>query len=392
MNYALVEKNRVFLVKKGVEHSVFIPTDTGLRKSILDATRTVRTHFELTGFHDYSMQPQGPEFKAVRTGYLVTSSTLIPSYVSLYRPVTKKGDPRMWFRRLAELAGANDHIAILIYANNAYLFNLSRMDLEYELYAGSSAGHMLAEIIGRANPIALELLNKLQQLASYPIPAVVHGDTAVGMAVEHALGILPNPSKEPDYRGIELKSFRSRKAGSQSNRVNLFAQVADWSISRLKSSREILDTYGYEVGAERKLYCTVSARGANSQGLCFFVEPVDDLVKERHVSHNGVTDVAAWRGETLRQRLKEKHAETFWIEADSVYVAGVEHFILRKIRHTRGPLLTQIMPLIESGIITMDHLIKRNALGRVSEKGPLFKILPQDLNKLFPEEVEYVLR
>src|SRR5690606_34943614 len=307
MNYALVEKNRAFLVKKGVEHSVFVPTETGLRKSILDATRTVRTHFELTGFHDYSMQPQGPEFKAVRTGYLVTSSTLIPSYVSLYRPVTKKGDPRMWFRRLAELAGANDHIAILIYANNAYLFNLSRMDLEYELYAGSSAGHMLAEIIGRANPIALELLNKLQQLAPYPIPAVVHGDTAVGMAVENALGILPNPSKEPDYRGIELKSFRTKKAGSQVNRVNLFAQVADWSISQLKSSREILNVYGYEVGAERKLYCTVSARGVNSQGLYFLVEPVDDLVKECHVSYNGGTEVAAWRGATLRQRLKEKH-------------------------------------------------------------------------------------
>lgn len=40
----------------------------------------------------------------------------------------------------------------------------------------------------------------------------------------------------------------------------------------------------------------------------------------------------------------------------------------------------------------MDHLIKRNAKGRVSEKRPLFKIFPQDLDKLFPEEVEYFFK
>lgn len=58
-----VEKNKAFLVKKGVEHSVFIPTETGLRKSILDATQEVRTHFDLVGFHDYSRQGQGESTK-----------------------------------------------------------------------------------------------------------------------------------------------------------------------------------------------------------------------------------------------------------------------------------------------------------------------------------------
>jgi len=39
----------------------------------------------------------------------------------------------------------------------------------------------------------------------------------------------------------------------------------------------------------------------------------------------------------------------------------------------------------------MDHLIKRNAKGRVSEKGPSFKISPQNLDLLFPSPVEYDL-
>lgn len=116
------------------------------------------------------------------------------------------------------------------------------------------------------------------------------------MAVEHALGILANSSKEPDYFGIELKSSRIKKRVSQSTRVNLFAQVADWSISQLKSSASILDAYGYETGNERKLYCTVSAKGTNSQGLYFFVELEEDLVKERHIEDEVIFDVAMWRG------------------------------------------------------------------------------------------------
>lgn len=252
-------------------------------------------------------------------------------------------------------------------------------------------GEVLAEILGKNNPVAQELLERLRYIAQQPIPAIIHGDTAVGMAVEHALGIPPNSNKEPDYFGIELKSSRSKKRVSQSTRVNLFAQVADWSISQLKSSAAILDAYGYETNGERKLYCTVSAKGTNSQGLYFFVEMEEDLVKERHIRDERISEVAMWRGEKLRERLKEKHTETFWIEAEASVVNGIEHFLLKKVRHTRGPLLTQIVPLIAEGVITMDHLIKRNTKGRVSEKGPLFKIFPQDLDKLFPEEVEYVL-
>ncbi|WP_419179400.1 MvaI/BcnI family restriction endonuclease [Providencia stuartii] len=50
------------------------------------------------------------------------------------------------------------------------------------------------------------------------------------------------------------------------------------------------------------------------------------------------------------------------------------------------------MPLLESGTITMDHLIKRSAKnGRVTEKGPLFKINSRDLSLIFPEPVKYSL-
>ncbi len=59
--------------------------------------------------------------------------------------------------------------------------------------------------------------------------------------------------------------------------------------------------------------------------------------------------------------------------------------------HTRKPILSQFDLLVEQGIITMDHLIKRNSKGKTVEKGPLFKIKPQCVGLLFPPSKTYDL-
>lgn len=70
------------------------------------------------------------------------------------------------------------------------------------------------------------------------------------------------------------------------------------------------------------------------------------------------------------------------------------YFILWLIvTHTKSPVVSQLMPLIQSGVITMDHLIKKSGkTNRVSEKGPLFKINKRELDLLFPEPVTYSLK
>jgi len=172
--------------------------------------------------------------------------------------------------------------------------------------------------------------------------------------------------------------------------------VANWSNSHCKSSAEILDKYGYQREKDFKLYCTLSTQQKNSQGLKFEIR--DDLLCEIHeyISPKGCEikkqDVAIWNGSTLRSRLHEKHSETFWIEAESTFINGEEYFNLKSVIHTKMPLLNQLMPLIENGVITMDHLIKRNAKNnRVSEKGPLFKIDKRNLELLFPKPIKYTL-
>ncbi|MDW3188962.1 MvaI/BcnI family restriction endonuclease [Vibrio sp. Vb0932] len=379
-----VTQNKKQLTKVGVEFSLFEPTITGLKKSILDATQTVRTHFELEGFHFYGEQSQGPDNKVMKDACFLTDDKIIPSKASLYRPKTKKGDPRMWFKGLPAYANPGDQIAIIIHDGMPHLINLTTSDIERSLTQTSSfIKEFLKKISDQHNSVANELLAKIKEIAKFPFPALRKGDTAIGYTLETMLGIDANSSKEPDYKGIELKSGRGTK-----NRTTLFAQVADWSKSPCKKSAEILNKYGYERGDDFKLYCTVTTQRENSQGLSFIYDQSNDELQEWH---NKQELVAVWPGELLRKRLKEKHAETFWVEAKSEIIDGVEHFQIHRITHTRSPIASQLMPLIQSGVITMDHLIKRNTKGRVSEKGPLFKMNKSDLELLFPEPITYQL-
>jgi hypothetical protein len=296
--------------------------------------------------------------------------------------VTKNGDPRIWFTRLPDFAKPNDKLAIVVHKNKLFVFNFSRV--LYEALPKETDGYkQLLEIFRDSNNIADELLALLVEIAKNPIKADVKGDTAVGMAVEKALKISANSSKNPDYKGIELKSGRLGKS-----RTTLFAQVADWELSPCTSSAQILDKYGYQREGAFKLYCTLSTKTTNSQGLKFKFDEKAEQLLECH----GKDVVAIWPADILKKRLLEKHAETFWIGAESVEINGEEHFNLKSVTHTQKPLEGQLIPLIESGVITMDHLIKRVELtGRTSEKGPLFKIKKRDLKLLFPEPRTYSL-
>jgi len=377
-----VLNNKRKLVAIGQDFATFEPTATGLKKSILDATQPVRTLFSEAGFHDYDSQGQGADHKVMKKAIFISQDQITETTVSLYRPNTKMGDPRMWFRGLGKFAKAGAQVSLSIAGDDVLLINLSDVDLHED---NSPVIAKLLELIPNDDSVAKELLEKLKVLAKgEPLKATVKGSTAVGRAIETALGIDINSSKEPDYEGIELKSGRGGN-----NRTTLFAQVADWKVSPLKRSAEILDQFGYYRDDDFKLYCTLSARKPNSQGLQFNYEEKSDQLVE---IHGDFGDVAVWPGKLLRSRLLEKHKETFWIQAESVDIDGIEHFKLISVTHTKNPMSNQLMPLLRDGIITMDHLIKRRAKdGRVSEKGPLFKMNKKDLSLLFPEPKHYHL-
>ena len=378
----IVSANKKLLVSKGIDFVTFEPTPTGLKKSILDATHPVRHSFRNAGFHDYDSQGQGPEHKVMKTALFVGNNECKNTSMSLYRPVTKQGDPRMWFRGLGGFAEAGDQVALIFADEHLVLVNLSSLLL---VESGSELTK-LQELLPNDESVAIELLNKLKVIAKGGlIKASLKGSTAIGMAVEDALGVSPNSSKLPDYKGIELKAGRSG-----GNRTTLFAQVADWKVSPLKSSAAILDAFGYQREDDFKLYCTISSKRPNSQGLQFAYDEKNNQLVEYHHEQG---EVAFWPADLLRGRLLEKHKETFWIDAESIEIDGHEYFKLKSVTHTKNPMINQLMPLLADGTITMDHLIKRKGgdKPKVSEKGPLFKMNKKDLALLFPTPIKYNL-
>jgi hypothetical protein len=377
------------LTKNQVSLTLIEPTETGLKKSIMDATGSVRSFLKSEDIHDYELQKQGAESKILIPTVIHTGFKTIKSKSSLYRPLTKNGDPRIWFYSLTKVADPNDIIAITYFDDTFQVFNLSKLDVR-ELIISSIQNpfqDLINAINTTENQVAFELLTMLRKIASAgPIPSMVDADTSVGRTLETALGIDINSSKKPDYKGIELKSFRN----SRTNRKNLFAQVPDWKLSKLKSSGQILDAFGYQREEDFKLYCTVSTITRNSQGLNLRIDSdIKQLIENSDKPEVG--DFVVWTLDKLHNRLREKHKETFWVEAESTKINNREHFQYKLVEHTKKPITTQFDLLIEQGIITLDHLIKRTKSGGAKEKGPIFKIKPKGIELLFPPSESYSL-
>lgn len=384
------EQNKIkLLTKNQVSLTLIEPTETGLKKSIMDATGSVRNFLKSKNIHDYDLQGQGPDNKILIPTIFHTGFKIIKSRASLYRPLTKSGDPRIWFYGLTKIADPNDIIATTYFDGVFQVFNLTKLDIK-ELI-NSSIHNPLQELINEINTIenevALELLAMLRKIArGGPIPSLVDADTSVGRTLETALGISINSSKQPDYKGIELKSYRNNRT----NRKNLFAQVPEWKLSKFKSSAEILNAFGYERDNDFKLYCTVSAITRNSQGLSLRIDnDIKQLIENSDKPEVG--DFVVWTLDKLHSRLIEKHKETFWIEAESTRINDCEYFQYKLVEHTKKPIISQFDLLIEQGIITLDHLIKRTKTGGAKEKGPIFKIKPEGIELLFPPSEIYNL-
>jgi hypothetical protein len=377
------------LTKNQVSLTLIEPTETGLKKSIMDATGSVRSYLKSENIHDYELQQQGTESKVMIPTIIHQGFKTIKSQASLYRPSTKNGDPRIWFYSLTKIAEPNDIIAITYYNDNFQVFNLTKLDVRELINSliQNPFQDLINAINTTENEVAFELLTMLRKIAKAgPIPSMVDADTSVGRTLETALGIDINSSKKPDYKGIELKSFRN----SRTNRKNLFAQVPDWKLSKFKSSAEILDNFGYEREEDFKLYCTVSAITRNSQGLNLRIDSdIKQLIENSDKPMVG--DFVVWTMDKLHNRLREKHKETFWVEAESIRINEREHFQYKLVEHTKKPITSQFDLLIDQGIITLDHLIKRNSKGKVVEKGPLFKIKPKGIELLFPPSESYNL-
>src|SRR5437667_11986282 len=117
------------LTAAGLDVTFLLPTRTGLTKSILDAIAPFRNRLKKWGVHDYSVQRQGDPGRVELPAVLLSPSSSRATTVSLYRPVTKGGDPRIWFTGLPSIVSPDEMLGIFPHRGQLHVINLSRTAL-----------------------------------------------------------------------------------------------------------------------------------------------------------------------------------------------------------------------------------------------------------------------
>lgn len=389
-----IEQFLPLFASSGVNVSFLVPTPTGYEKAIMDAIAPVREMLLNEGIHDYDSQGQGPENKVLIKSFFVDSNGLTESTASLYRPVTKKGDPRIWFKDLKKYCHPCNLLALVAIKKEIYVLNLSNVSIAQSLLDKGYVYDIIREAVYQEEQIANELLNKIQAIHNQGfLKSITAGDPGVGDTLEHALGISRNNLKVPDYKGIELKSTRLTRNGisRSETRTTLFTKVPDIGYSY----REIVEHYGKvqvprnSTVARLQLYETCLASRLNAYDLQLQVDINNDQLNLMHMEQR-LKFVSAWYMQKLKETLLTKHRETFWVKAVSENRDGWEFFRYDQIVHTKKPNASLLAPLLEKDKITID-LAAHITDGKWRDHGVLFKMAPTDIGLLFPDPVFYDL-
>lgn len=387
-----IQETSALILNKGYDVAFVVPTETGLQKSIIDAHQAMRAFLKRNDVHDFFLQKQGD--KVITKCIFLTNQKakryIVDVKVSLYRPKTKKGDPRMWVYNLVNLGAKSGNLfAFIAVEGKIYIVNCSNpADLQFALEEG------LPKVKQTINPIATELLRKILIINKQGfIPTVTNGDTGVGMTLEAELGIAANASKNPDYKGIELKASRINARGKSSNRTQLFSKVPNWKISPLGSAKELIDKRGYiDKNGRHNLYHTMNGQQQNSIGLYLDIDYANDYLRQMHIANNGITEHdTTWVLQDLREALLKKHKETFWVKARHNDDRGAEEFHYVEVEHTANPYIEKLETLIETGLITLDYAMHVKPAGGIRDHGYLFKLHQNSKSALFPNPTKYDL-
>lgn len=380
--------NFSFLANLGIRYTTFQTYWTSLDKYYFDAIAPIRAFLLEEGIHDYSAQEQGP--KEYKDGYLLTDTLMIPAKASLYRPKTKKGDPRLWFSKLNNYTDADDIFAMFHIDGTLYIINVTKTDIaqSYESLDNNPIKEILSTLHNQKMEVSQELLGKFIELYDngHWYESEVQSDTGIGRAVETLLGIKMNSSKDADYKGIELKSKRLQRNSSKNG---LFSQVPDWENSKFKTGAEIVQKYGYIIDGKKTLQVTVQANKPNAQSLVLDIPGEGEILEMLESRDEKVLNhIVEWQLMTLHERLSSKHKETFWVSVDNQFFDGKEFFRYSYIEHTRNPNVAEFDNLIMQQFITLELL-----LSRPSGRGDTwnFKIKDRAMPILFPESLLYKL-
>jgi hypothetical protein len=373
-----------------LEAGFLVPTPTGLEKSILDAHEDIRSFLAKSGLHCFDEQGQGPENKVKIPANIITEDGVIGTHASLYRPNTKSGDPRIWISKLNSYSKPWNLITLFVSNGQLFVFNASDRAVWNSISDTTSPLHLALVAAGSDySAVETELLRKLKAIeAAGFVRSTTNAANGVGDTLEKLLGISRNSSKNPDYKGIEIKASR-RNTPNQTQRSVLFSMVPNWDISELKNGAQILESYGYlsPKTNQVELYVTVKHQ-PNRQGLFLDLDAKNGLIVNKHQINELGKPVVSWKLNELQEELSKKHKQTFWVKAKNRPESGHEYFHYFEVMATAAPLVSYFGPLVLSNQISMDYTLstklRPSGAPFARDHGYLWKIANSSFDSLFP--------
>jgi len=331
------------------EFSLVRLTPTMLKKYTIDAKKPIRKILKENAIFDFDQAVDGEKYYQHT---LIFSKNGISSVrTSFFRPKAKPkkpGDPRIWPSMLGRLAPANTLL---------YITHHNRQVVIIPICPDTCTQANITTLFGAptSDTGALEeLLRKLAAIHDQWIESCSpknKNDKDVGETLETALGIAANNIAGADYKGeIEIKSKRK----SSATQDTLFSMVPLWKISRIKSVREMILTYGYPSRSPKKpnfcdLYCDVNTR-PNPQGLYLVVDDEKECVTQFH-SRDKKKAICHWPFELIEKKLLDKHPKTAWVVAEEKVTNGKRYFKYETVEVTQKPIFSQFLNLIRQDLV-----------------------------------------
>ena len=116
-----------------------------------------------------------------------------------------------------------------------------------------------------------------------------------------------------------------------------------------------------------------------------------DILLAIHKNINTEKELRIWSFKILKQRLLEKHNESFWVKADFRIEENKEFFHYYQVVHTEKPFSENLPYLINDGIVQMDFTLKQKTGNTTRDHGYLFKLWPENFDLVFPDPKTYSL-
>lgn len=212
------------------------------------------------------------------------------------------------------------------------------------------------------------LFSKIQALGTIKVNS--KGSGRYGLALEQALGIDANSSKEADFMGIELKT----KFGNSLQ--TLFSRIPTRYLSGENKSQFFHMNSSYDSKRERNALYTSFSSKPDALGFSLKVE-------QHTVTVNRFAEkVMEYDAEQLEEALLSKHSQTAFIAVSPVKKSNPEVMTINSVKYCKWPSILRFMKLVEIGEIFLDFTLSEKQ-GKIKDHGFLWRIRSQSIEQLY---------